>query len=121
MAIKSTQELKQLQSRRTKLLASIKVAEEDSKEKNRLCSQLKEQLKAINQKITDLENSEVIVTEHAIIRYLERAMGLDLEQIKREILSERNEALIEQLGSGKYPIGSGLKAVVKGKAIVSIV
>jgi len=120
MTIKNAQELKQLQSRKAKIEVSLKSLEMEAKEKQQACSKARNQLQAIKREIKDLQESDVIVTEHAMLRYLERAMGLDLGEIKKKILTEQNIVLIENMGSGKYPIGDGLKAVVKGRVVVSV-
>ena len=65
--------------------------------------------------------SEITVCEHAVIRYLERAMFVDIEEIKAKILTKDLECQILALGNGKYPIGNGLKAVVKNNTIITVV
>jgi len=44
-----------------------------------------------------------------------------LDVIKGDILTENTIKAIKTLGSGKYQISSGLKAVVKGGNVVSVV
>lgn len=80
-----------------------------------------QQLETVKKDINLATDTEPTVTEHAIIRYLERVMGLDLDNIRNEILSPEVATQIKALGGGKYPIGDGHKAVVKGMAVVSIV
>jgi len=63
---------------------------------------------------------EVSVTEHAMLRYLERVKGMDLEALRSEILTDNLKLQIETLGSGKFPIMRGVMAVVRGKNIVTI-
>jgi len=120
VSIKKTQMLKQLQSRKAKLEVSAKELEKEAKEKQQEHSKAINQLKSLYIQITNLQNSEIIVSEHAIIRYMERAMGLDIKQISDKILTSDNILLIENMGDGKYPIGEGLRAVVKNNTVVSI-
>jgi len=67
-----------------------------------------------------IKSSEPVVSEHALLRYLERKYNLDLEDIKREILTNDNVIMIKNMGNGKYPISDGLKAVVKNNTVITI-
>lgn len=58
---------------------------------------------------------------HAVLRYLERKLGINLDEIRAEILNEQILAQIEQFGSGKFPLDGGLKAVVKQNVVVSVI
>lgn len=80
------------------------------------------ELNNVNQRIKALEScsAEPIVSEHAILRYIERGMQFDIEQIRGNILSEKVRACIDTLGNGKFPIGNGLFAVVKDRTIVTV-
>jgi len=120
MSIKNAQELKQLQSRRTKLAAKLGTLKAESSEKNREVSVTKNLLSTMDSEIESLKGVDLIVTEHAILRFLERAMSLDIAQIKDKILSSPTINNASNMPNGKYPIGEGLKAVVKDNCIVSI-
>lgn len=63
----------------------------------------------------------VEITDHAIVRYLERHKGIDMNAIRSEILTETTTAYIQQLGDGKYPIGDGRRLVVKNKTVVTVI
>lgn len=68
------------------------------------------------------KSDELIVSDHSLIRYLERVKGLDIEALRQEIVTDELKALYKQLGDGKYPIQQeGGRAVVKDGVIVSIV
>ncbi len=99
----------------------VTALEKEAKEKQQEHSKALNQLHSVNREIKGLQESKVIVSEHAILRYLERVMNVDIEQIRSLILTEDNVTLIENMGSGKYPIGNGMKAVVKNKTVVSVV
>lgn len=60
------------------------------------------------------------VSDHAIIRYLERTGRIDLESLRREILSDRTVELAKVLGDGRYPIPNGCIAVIKQKTVVTV-
>lgn len=47
---------------------------------------------------------EFQISEHAIIRYLERVLGLDLEIVMAEMLPEHVKAQIATLENGDFPV-----------------
>lgn len=61
-----------------------------------------------------------VLTDHALIRYMERVMELDLGAIRAEILSPRNLALIQTMKSCRIPAGKGCDLVVVDGRIVSV-
>lgn len=115
------QSLKQLQSRKVRLEVDLNELSKDLKTLNDKHRKTANQLSSVRKEIGQLQDTDVIVSEHAILRYLERSKGLDMELVKNEILSESTKLLIYKMGNGKYPIGHGLKACVKNNTIVSIV
>jgi chromosome segregation ATPase len=121
MTAKNSQELKQLQTRRDRLKVQVDSLKEESKQKNKELSKAQNQLKSVLDQIEQLKEADIVVTEHAILRFIERSMGIDLEQVTNLILTEKLKHSISALGNGRHPIGDGMKAVVKDNAIVSIV
>lgn len=67
------------------------------------------------------QNNELIVSEHAILRYLERVKELDLEEVTNSILNEKAMELYEKLenSSGKYP-ADGFNLVIKDNVVITI-
>lgn len=52
--------------------------------------QKQSQLKKLNTRIKELETpEEITLTDHALVRYCERKLELNLEQLKSEILSPK--------------------------------
>ena len=60
------------------------------------------------------------VTDHACLRFLNRGLGMDIPDLKSEILGKLGNP--PSLLDGKYPMegGAGLVAVVKANRIVTI-
>lgn len=123
MKAENSQQLKQLQTRKYKLEIEVKELEREASESQKACSKARNKLDNIKKEISLLKEKEVIVTEHAVIRYLERVMGLDIDQVKKEILTTNLKCQLAMLnnGNGKYPIGNGCKAVIKDNTVVSVV
>lgn len=64
--------------------------------------------------------SLVIVTDHALVRYMERVLELDLSAIRAEILSEKNVALALRLKNCRIPVGNWSDLVVVDSRIVTV-
>jgi len=73
--------------------------------------------------IDKLENKTKIgVSDHAIVRYIERNKGVDIEELKKEILTEKVVNYIHYFkGSGTFPGGNGMSYIVKDYVIATII
>lgn len=78
----------------------------------------KKQLSNVNIGIKQLQ-SNVVITEHILVRYLERVKGIDMEEIKKEILDDELKKQILTLGSGKFH-RNGFRLIVKNNSIVTV-
>lgn len=67
--------------------------------------------------------AKIKVSDHAIIRYFERVLDLDLTDIREELSSDRINVMYSKLGDGKYPIeqGAGMRAVIVNNTVVSVI
>lgn len=65
------------------------------------------------------EEDGVRITEHAILRFLERVKGVDIEQIKREMIDEKQEELISKLQTCKVDQGD-CTLVVSNRIVVTV-
>ncbi|WP_456403519.1 hypothetical protein [Hydrogenimonas sp.] len=63
----------------------------------------------------------IVVTDHAVIRYLERVVGVDIGAVKRKISGGAVVKCAAAIGDGRYPIEPGVKAVVRGGKVVTII
>jgi hypothetical protein len=71
------------------------------------------------QKQIKLLCKEPIVTEHAILRYLERVGGINTEDVKSKIMPESLVDKIKIVGDGEYPVGD-FKIRVRDNQIVTV-
>lgn len=62
----------------------------------------------------------VPVTDHALVRYLERVLGFDIEALKQEMITARTESLIRTLGDGWYPADGHWLRVQEGKVVTVV-
>ena len=121
MSAKDSQQLKNLQSRRDKLQVDVISLKDSVKTAQSAQNKAEHQLKRVLQEISDLAEKDVIVSEHAILRFLERKFSLDIEDIKKDIFSDSIKIQHQALGNGQYPITDGLKAVIKNNTVVTVV
>lgn len=113
--------LKELQTRKAKVEAELDRLMAEKNEAHSAWASAKNRLNAIESEIASLmqTNTDPVVTEHALLRYFERVLGFDLNNVKREILDNGRGQAIKALGSGKIPFSSAT-LIVKGGTVVSI-
>lgn len=58
------------------------------------------------------------ISDHALLRYIERIMGVDVQTIKGNII---NKVAKYNFGNGRYPIGDNKYVILKDKTIVTVV
>lgn len=61
-----------------------------------------------------------MVTDHALVRYMERVLGMDTEGLRDTILTAEQKAQAVALQAVKIPLGENVYAVVKGGRVVTI-
>lgn len=122
MGAKESQNLKSLETRLTKKKEEERHAAQEASEAQKKLANIKKGVSSLQRQIDTVKllSKEPVVTEHAVLRYVERVMGFNIEQIKEEILSDSMKSQIKTLGNGKYPVGEGCKAVVRDNTIVTI-
>lgn len=65
--------------------------------------------------------TQPLVTDHAVIRYLERMMGIDVERLRSELLSDGRAALIRSMSTGHLHTADGATLVVLDAKVVSVI
>lgn len=90
-------------------------------------SLLSEERKTVVQRIYEIGKQikskldNIVITEHAYLRFFERVMGFNLDDIKQQIISPQIESMIKQLGDGEYPAQcSEFYLVVRDNKIVTV-
>lgn len=121
MALKEKEELKKLQSLMVKQKSEIDLIKRERQLADERLAVAQRNLKKIEEEMKKLKNgNKIIVSEHAILRYLERTMGLDIKAIEKEILTDETLKQYRTLGNGKYPVENGCKAVIKDNVVITI-
>lgn len=61
------------------------------------------------------------ISDHAVVRYMERRMGVDIQAVRKEIVAlGRNRKYIES-SDGHYDIGDGMTMVIPQGSIVATI
>lgn len=111
--------LKNLETYRNKLLSerAILVMKHES---------LTEELRTSKRKIADVEKQirhftsiDIIVSEHAIVRYLERVENINISEVKEKILTPKLIEMVTTLGNGIFPL-EGFRVKVVNRVVVTV-
>jgi len=83
---------------------------------------LSNQIKKYKEEIESLKSStdSIIVSEHAILRYLQRVYELDIAKIEAEIVSPKLYSQVKEYGSGTYHSDGFSIKVVDGVVVTVI-
>jgi len=61
-----------------------------------------------------------LVTDHALVRYMERVMEIDVEKLRRDLLGDGRADLIRTIGTGHLHTPEGATLVVLDGKVVSV-
>ena len=122
MSSAKSHQLKQLNTELNKANEELKQLETDIGEIRIRLASKRNYRDSLKNKIKDISTStEVVVSEHALLRYLERKYRFDCEELVEEILTEDMKSQVLTLGDGKYPISKDMKVVVRNNVIVTVI
>jgi len=110
--------LKQLLASKDKLKKEISNIDITINEFNKKKVSKQKELNDIQQSINKM-TSEIVITEHALLRYFQRVLGYDLDEIKNKILSDKAREDILKLNTCEYPV-EGFKLIVRNNIVVTI-
>lgn len=85
----------------------------------RAVNRIVNQIAKLEQDIKADSLGEPIVTEHAILRWLERHHGLNIENVRQEILGEGTAAKIKFVNTGKI-VKDNLSLIVKDRTVITV-
>ena len=121
LAVSKASELKALKTRRDALYQQNLQLKEQVVEAQRLQSATQHKLQAVDKQIADLVEAEPVVSEHAILRFLQRGIGIDMDDVRNEIMTPNVRAVATNNGSGRVPISKGCTALVKKGVVTTVV
>jgi hypothetical protein len=123
MGVKESHELKQLETRREVLKGDLDARARTRDEAVQAYNDTLCKLQSVEKSIENLtrESTRPVVTEHAMLRYLERVHGIDLQALQDEILTEHHVSTIDRLQSCRLSLGNGNLLVVKNRTVTTVV
>ena len=121
MTLEKSQEIKGLESQLKILSGRAKAKKEEFISAQKEYNQMVNSEKQLKDKIEALQKpKELRVTEHAILRYLERVNKIDLKEIEKAILTPELIEMTEVLGkNGKFPINN-FSIVIRDGSVVTV-
>lgn len=116
---KEGSELKRLKAYKAELEGQLPVLKRQMKDASSAFNLAQNKVDKLEADIKALESKkELTVSDHAVLRYIERVMGINLDNIRTDII-EQVEKHYDVLGDGKYPIDNG-RTVIQNGVIVTI-
>jgi hypothetical protein len=80
-----------------------------------------QELSKINKKLDKARKGELIITEHAMLRYMERIKNLSIDELKELVVPIETKALIKRFGNGNFPAGGTHKVIVRNNTVLTII
>ena len=100
---------------------SISVFKSEIAERQRELSKMYHKLDDLNEDLNTFSSKEIGVTDHAIVRYLEKVLGIiDMEEVMNAIISPELQRQIHALGGNGTYILNGKKLNIKDYKLVTI-
>lgn len=118
MSITNSHNLKHLQVRKCKIEEELQYIQVERERYSTRIHELKNELNIIVTKINSLNKKEPTISEHELLRYVERVMGIDLEDVKKHMLTPQNLKLIEFADNCTIKC-NGVDFIVKDRCIVT--
>lgn len=120
MSTKNTEERKQIEKRIESLRLEWRGKQEDVFRIEREMGSLEEEIRRLEIRLQALKPKAIKISDHAIVRYLERQCGVDVEAIRKSILESKLPEWVATVGgSGKFPV-NGYQVVLKDYTVVTI-
>lgn len=117
----SARQVRHLQQRRTALVKNRRLLDTEVRERQRNMGAASEAITHIDAQIALARGVKLTVSDHALLRLVERAGLADVEALRAGVLSDELFAAFAALGNdGKYPIGAGRTAIVKNNVVITI-
>jgi septal ring factor EnvC (AmiA/AmiB activator) len=123
-ATERSAKLKTLQTERGRVTGDAAEARKAIGELGRKVAALDKRLQEIDREIEKLKVKELIVSEHAMLRFVSRVLGFDVSQIQEAILTDKLRGWVESCGNGSYPLtfqDKQFRVKVKDGVVVTVI
>jgi hypothetical protein len=68
----------------------------------------------------DWQVDGVMVSDHAVVRYLETMFGIDMHEVRKLIVENGRSEVIRNIGTVKLSVGKGARLVARDGVVVTI-
>jgi hypothetical protein len=121
----TSDKLKALTDERDELQKEIDLLSAEENLVSRKLSKAKNEFGVVNRRIqaAKVRPKEHIVSDHAMLRYLERIRGMSMDELTEEICPANVRSRIEVLGNGEFPVEHGEKRhwlYVRGGVVTTV-
>lgn len=114
------EQIASLKKRLAKIDVSLDELKAEQRQLNTRTNELLEEKKRLEELVQSLIPKKLTVSEHAILRYIERVMGIDVDAVRQLIANDKVESVVATLGDAKIPLGNSAYAVVKNHTVVTV-
>lgn len=121
--VQTAQELKGLQTQLAKARAEEATLKTEAAALQRKHTHARQAVQALERRIEELSRTapEPTVSEHAMLRYLERVKGVDMEAVRQEILGNGTAEAITFAGNGRIKKGgTDITLIVQNSVVVTV-
>lgn len=66
-------------------------------------------------------SSAAEVSDHALVRYLERVIGIDVEALRQQLLGNGRKDLIHTMRNGRLHLAGNVTLIIRDCRVVSVV
>ncbi len=117
-----TRRLKGLQSQVHTLETDVGLLKTEIASKQRSLEVKVNEIKRLKDEMKKIDNTtQIKISEHAMLRYLERVKGINLEEEEGVIVTDKLKSMVDTLGgNGTYPI-DGFQVVMKNYTITTVI
>ena len=118
----NSHQLKELQTRLTKAKAYLESVKAEKEIIEQRFTTAKQDVKTIERQLSDaiISQKDITVTEHAQLRYCERVLGINLEEIKEKILPPSIREQVKTVGDGIFPIQNSHRVRVRNGVVITV-
>ena len=121
-AVQTHVELKGAYTRLERATSELKVLEKERHDIDQKITGARAKIARIEGEIEQLKKApEVIVSEHALLRYVERVMKIDIGEIKKKILTADVVQAITHFHGGSIPHPDGFTCRVRENVVTTII
>ena len=96
---------------------------ETVKQKNKYILEICDKIDSLKQQKSMIQSKvgkEVTVSDHALLRYIQRIYEIDTDEIEAKIRNKINP-WFQQVGDGTYKVDNGIKMVVKNGNVLTVI